>query len=98
MNAMAEAIAALAAARRLPSVGYALYADAGGLLAYGSNREAVYRRAGSFVDRIVKGAHPGELPIERARKFDTVVNLKVAQALGLKIPQTVLLHADRVIE
>ncbi|MBI2753071.1 MAG: hypothetical protein HYX46_06105 [Betaproteobacteria bacterium] len=84
--------------KRLPSVGYASYADAGGLLAYGANRPALYGRSGYFLDRIFKGAKPGEIPFERAAKFDLIVNLKTAKSLGLTIPQSILLRADRVIE
>ena len=78
--------------------GYASFADAGGLLAYGANRAALYGRVGYFVDRIFKGATPGDIPFERAAKFDTIINLKTAKALGITIPPTVRLRADRVIE
>lgn len=98
LNAHAPTIAGLANVKRLPSVGYASFADAGGLLAYGANRPALYERAGYFLDRIFKGEKPGEIPFERAARFDTVINLKTAKALGLAIPQSVLLRADRVIE
>ena len=98
LNSLAGVIAGLAALKRIPSVGYATYADAGGLLAYGANRAAVYGRTGYFLDRIFKGAKPGEIPIEQAAKFDLVVNAKTARALGIKIPQSLLLRAERVIE
>lgn len=98
LNSQAATIASLAAVKRLPSVGYASFADAGGLLAYGANRPALYGRAAYFLDRIFKGAKPGEIPFERAAKFDLIVNTKTAKALGLKIPQSVQLRADRVIE
>ncbi len=98
LNSHIGAIASLAAVKRLPSVGYASFADAGGLLAYGANRPALYGRAGYFLDRIFKGARPGDLPFERAARFDVIANLKVAKALGVAIPRAVLLRTDRVIE
>ena len=98
LNSHTGVIAGLAAVKRLPAVGYASFADAGGLLAYGANRPALYGRVGYFVDRIFKGAKPGDIPFERAAKFDTIVNLKTARTFGIQIPQTLLLRADRVIE
>jgi ABC-type uncharacterized transport system substrate-binding protein len=93
-----RAIAELAAKRRLPSVGEREYAEDGGLLAYAVNRPEVWRRAAVFIDKILKGAEPGDLPIEQATKFDLVVNLKTAKALGLTIPPSLLARADQVIE
>jgi ABC-type uncharacterized transport system substrate-binding protein len=98
LNSQANTIAALAAALRLPSVGYATFADAGGLLAYGANRPALYGRVGYFLDRIFRGARPGDIPLERAARFDVIVNLRTARMLGTTIPQSILLRADRVIE
>jgi putative ABC transport system substrate-binding protein len=98
LNSHAGTIAGLAAVKRLPSAGYASFADAGGLLAYGANRPALYGRAGYFLDRIFKGAKPGDIPFERAARFDLIVNLKTARSLGLKIPQSILIRVDRVIE
>jgi len=94
----AGAIANLAAKMRLPSVGFPEFAEAGGLMAYGANRLETFRRAAYFVDRILKGARPGDLPVEQATRFETVLNLKSAKALGLQFPQAVLARADRVIE
>ena len=98
LNSHTGVIAGLAAVKRLPAVGYASFADAGGLIAYGANRQALYGRVGYFVDRILKGAKPGDIPFERAAKFDLIVNEKTARTVGIKIPQSVLLRADRVIK
>jgi len=92
------AIAKLAAKMRLPSIGLPEFAEAGGLMAYGANRRELFRRAAYFVDRILKGAKPADLPVEQATRFETVVNLKTAKALGITIPQSFLLRTDRVIE
>jgi len=94
----AKRVAELAAAQRLPAL-YELrsFTEAGGLVAYGPDLVEMYRRAASFVDRVFKGAQPGDLPIEQPEKLELVVNLKAAQALGLAIPQPVLLRADEVI-
>jgi putative ABC transport system substrate-binding protein len=94
-----EQIAAMALRARLPSVdGYREFAVAGGLISYAASLPDFYRRFGTFVDKILKGANAGDLPIERATKFELIVNLKTAKALGLTIPESFLLRADEVIE
>src|SRR5215813_5540589 len=93
-----SAIIALAAKARIPTVyGYREYVDEGGLLAYGANYRALYRRTAIYVDKILKGTKPDDLPVEQPTTFDLVVNLKTAQALGLTIPASLLVRAE-VIE
>jgi putative ABC transport system substrate-binding protein len=97
--AHAGRIAALAEKSRLPSVsGYTAYADAGGLMAYGPSYPELARSASGYVAKILRGAKPAELPVERPTKFELVINAKTAKQLGLPIPRALLLRADRVIE
>ena len=74
------------------------FVDAGGLMAYAPRYAELVRRAAAYVDRVLKGAKPADLPVEQATKFDLVINLKTAKALGLTIPPSLLLRADQVIE
>ena len=90
-------IADLAGKQKLPSTGTKEFAAAGGLIGYGVDDAAMYRHAAYFVDRILKGAKPDELPIEQATKLQLVLNLKTAKALGIAIPQSLLVRADDVI-
>jgi len=91
-------IARLAAGAGIPSVGNKEYAEAGGLLGYGASDAALYRRGAYFIDRILKGASAGDLPFERPTEFELVINLGTAKAIGLDIPRSILLRADRVID
>jgi len=94
-----DLIIELAARHRLPAVyPYRYFALSGGLLSYGPDLADVYRRAASYVDRILKGAAPGDLPVQAPSKFEMVINLKTANAMGLTIPPLVLGRADEVIE
>jgi putative ABC transport system substrate-binding protein len=91
-------ITALAARHRLPAMyGLREFADAGGLMAYGPDRAVMFRRAAEYVDKILKGAKPTDLPIEQPTQYVFVVNLKTAKALGITVPQSILLRADEVI-
>lgn len=92
-------IAELAMKARLPAIfTVSTWAEVGGLMAYGTDFTTYYRRAATHVDKILRGAKPGDLPIEQPTKFDLVVNLKTAKAIGITIPQSVLARADRVIK
>jgi putative ABC transport system substrate-binding protein len=94
----APALAALALKQRLPSCGWPDFAIDGGLMAYGVDFLILFRRAATFVDKILKGAKPSNLPVERATKFETIINLKTAKTLGLEIPYNLVARADDVIE
>jgi len=92
-------IVALAAASRLPTLyGYREFPDEGGLMSYGANLASHYRHAADYVDKILRGAKPGDIPVEQPTKFDLIVNLKAAKALGLELSPTLLARADEVIE
>jgi putative ABC transport system substrate-binding protein len=89
----------LAATHRLPTISRIQgFAEAGGLMQYGEDTGALAHRAATYVDKILKGAKPADLPVEQPTKFELVINLKTAQALGLTIPPTLLLQADQVIK
>ena len=94
----AKVMADAALKHRIATAGFVEYAEAGGLLGYGVNLNGMWRRAAFFVDRIVKGATPGEIPVERSTTFDFVVNRRTAKAIGVSIPAAVLLRADRAID
>ena len=99
MIANQKRIADFALKNRLPSV-YPNkdFVDAGGLMSYGADLGDIYRRVAYYVDRILKGAKPSDLPVEQPTKFELVINLKTAKQIGLTIPQSVLYRADRVIK
>ena len=96
--AHSKAIAELEAEYRWPSTGFVRVAEAGGLIGYGVYGPELYRHAAMLVDKILKGAKPGDLPIEQPTKFKLVINLKTAKALGVTIPQSLLVRADEVIQ
>jgi putative ABC transport system substrate-binding protein len=92
-------IADLAARNRLPAVyGLRRHPEAGGLMAYSANELDLSRRAASYVDRILRGAKPADLSVEQPTRFELVINMRAARALGLTMPQSLLLRADQVIE
>jgi putative tryptophan/tyrosine transport system substrate-binding protein len=96
--ANAKTIADFALKHRLPSAGNVAFAEAGGMIGSGANSIGGYRRAATYVDKILKGANPGDLPIEQATKFQLIINLKTARSLGITIPQSLRLRADDLIQ
>ena len=98
-NIHRELIILLTARQRLPAV-YPdrVFVASGGLISYGPDRGDQYRQAAGYIDRIIKGEKPGDLPVQSPTKYETVINLKTAKALGLTVPDTVLARADEVIE
>jgi putative tryptophan/tyrosine transport system substrate-binding protein len=98
INSQQSQIAVLAVKNRLPATYNTLeYVESGGLMSYGASVIDLYRRAANYVDKILKGAKPSELPIEQPTKFEFVINLKAANQIGLTIPPNVLARADKVI-
>ncbi len=99
LSSLQQSIRDLAASRRLPAIyQWRDHAEEGGLVSYGPSLLELWRQTAVVVGRILKGAKPGDLPIEQPTKFELVINLKTAKALGLTIPQSLLLRADQVIE
>jgi len=95
----AKRLAELALTNKLPAMfGPREHVEAGGLLSYSPDRADLYRRAATYVDKILKGANAADLPVQQATKFELVINLKTAKALGLTIPQSMLVRADQIIE
>ncbi len=99
MNANHARVNTLALGARLPTMhGVREYVEAGGLMSYGPSLPDLYRRAAEYVDKILRGAKPADLPVEQPTKFDLIINLVTARALGLEVPATLLARADEVIE
>jgi putative ABC transport system substrate-binding protein len=97
-TAQAAKLAELALQHKLPTIGQVVFADAGGLIGNGTNQLVLFRRAAIFIDKIFKGAKPADLPIEQATRFELIVNLRTAKALGLSLPKQLTFRADRLIE
>ena len=97
-NAHTQTIADLAKKKRLPSAGPGEFAEAGGSIGYGVSFPDEFRRAATYVDKILKGTKPADLSVEQPTKFELVINLKTAKSLGLTIPQSILVRADGIIQ
>ena len=99
MDAHRDLVIALAERYRLPAIySFRNYAESGGLVSYGNVPHEAYRQAATYIDQILRGAKPADLPVQMSVKFELVVNLKTAKAMGLTIPESFLVHADEVIE
>ena len=99
MDVYREQIVDFTATQRMPAIfNRRKLVEAGGLMSYGANIADMYRRAATYVDKILKGAKPADLPVEQPTKFELVINLKTAKALGLTVPQSILIRADHVIQ
>jgi len=99
LDAQQKQLAELTTQSRLPALyNKSAFAEAGGLMAYGARYLDFFQRSAAYVDKILKGASPGELPVEQPTRFELVVNLKTAKTLGVKIPNSILVRADKVIE
>jgi putative ABC transport system substrate-binding protein len=99
MDGLRGQVADLATTSRLPAMyDWKMYVDAGGFMSYGPSLPGIYQRAATYVDKILKGAKPADLPVEQPTKFELIINLKAAQALGLTIPPTLLFQTDEVIK
>jgi putative ABC transport system substrate-binding protein len=99
MNFNAKQVAQLALSSRLPAIyGFAEFPEAGGLLSYGTSLREEHRHAARYIDKILKGARPGDLPVEQPTTFELVINLKAAKALGIEVPPTMIARANKVIE
>ena len=96
---LAKQIADFTVKNRLPAISmFRRFAEAGGLMSYGPNQPEYYKRLAVYIDKILKGAKPADLPIEQPTKFDFVINLKTAKAIGLTLPQSLVARADQVIQ
>ena len=99
LSLIRKKLADLALAYRLPAMfGFREFTELGGLISYGSNNSEMWRRAAPYVDKILRGADPGELPIDQPTRFELVVNARTAKTLGIQVPSSLLVRADKVIE